>query len=124
MRASASSYSGTWAHFGMVDASTSTWNCTPQARAPDAERLHGTVIVAGQHSGAHRRPLHRGPVPLQAEHDLGEVAEDVVVQTLRSQRDLHDADLGFLHQPDGSAESVRRAIGDPGTRRDRGDPVR
>src|ERR1700723_2365326 len=34
VRTSASSYSGTWAHFGIVDASTSTWNWTPHARLP------------------------------------------------------------------------------------------
>ena len=77
---------------------------------PDAQRLDGAVIVAGQDGRAWRRLFHRGPVPLQAPQDLGEVAEDRVVQALWGQADLHDADLGFFHRPDSPAEGVGQQL--------------
>ena len=72
VRASASSYSGTRAHFGMVDDSTSTWNWTPQAHGPTrrAWTAQWSFPASTPRPGG---PTTCGPVPLQAEQTCGEV---------------------------------------------------
>ncbi len=69
------SYSGTAAHFGTVSASTSTWNCTPEAQRADAERLHRRAGVLGQHDRAGGHLDDFGLVPLQPGQPRGEAAE-------------------------------------------------
>ena len=82
------------AHFGTVAASTSTWNCTPHAHAPDAKGLHRTVIVPGQDRRRHRAAgAPRPHATASRERASGRSAEDRVVETGRGQRELHDADL-------------------------------